>query len=201
MAFFEQNAPVEDDALPPVLDVEATPTSRTCHRHLTQEAAIADMQVMLNEMERHYGKRPIIYTTVDFYQAILADGAFMDYPIWVRSTKYHPSVKYGGRPWAFWQYQSDAHVDGIGAKVDRNAFFGTREQWEAFLRDPEKGAGRPGAPQVFTQQLTASQAPAPESAAVQPVVEPTAQSPAQPQSGAPEPAEQQAAAEPADRQQ
>ena len=95
MAYFEQNAPVEPDALPPVLDVEATPTSRTCHRHLTQEGAIADMKVMLDEMERHYGKRPVIYTTVDFYQAILADGAFSDYPIWVRSTKYHPSVKYG----------------------------------------------------------------------------------------------------------
>ena len=36
MSFFEQNAPVEDDALPPVLDVEATPTSKTCHRHLTE---------------------------------------------------------------------------------------------------------------------------------------------------------------------
>ena len=62
MIFFEQNAPVEDDALPPVLDVEATPTSKTCHRHLTQEGAAADMRVMLQEMERHYGKRPIIYT-------------------------------------------------------------------------------------------------------------------------------------------
>ena len=41
MAFFEQNAPVEDDALPPVLDVEATPTSKTCHKHLTQDGAIA----------------------------------------------------------------------------------------------------------------------------------------------------------------
>ena len=77
MANFEQNAPVEDDALPPVLDVEATPTSKTCHKHLTQEGAIADMKVMLDEMERHYGKRPIIYTTVDFYEAILSDGAFI----------------------------------------------------------------------------------------------------------------------------
>ena len=72
MTFFEQNAPVEDDALPPVLDVEATPTSKTCHRHLTQESAAVDMRVMLQEMERHYGKRPIIYTTVDFYEAILS---------------------------------------------------------------------------------------------------------------------------------
>ena len=139
MSWFEQNAPVENDALPPVLDVEGTPTSRTCHRHLTQQGAIADMKVMLAEMERHYGKRPIIYTTVDFYQAILSDGAFMDYPIWVRSTKYHPTVKYGPRPWNFWQYQSDGSVAGIPVHVDRDAFFGTQKQWEAFLRDEESG--------------------------------------------------------------
>ena len=133
---FEQNAPVEDDALPPVLDVEATPTSQTCHRHLTQDGAIADMQVMLQEMERHYGKRPIIYATVDFYEAILSDGALTDYPIWVRSTKYHPAVRYGSRAWHFWQYQSDGRVPGIGGNVDQDAFYGTNEQWAAFQREP-----------------------------------------------------------------
>src|SRR5271165_528003 len=167
MAFFEQNAPVEDDALPPVLDVEATPTSRTCHRHLTQEDAIAEMKVMLEEMERHYGKRPIIYTTVDFYEAILSDGAFMDYPIWVRSTKYHPAVKYGLRPWHFWQYQSDGRVAGIQVHVDQDAFFGTKEQWDAFLREEESGARHPGVQQAVAQELPgaqtlAAQASAPE---------------------------------------
>ena len=133
MANFEQNAPVEGDALPPVLDVEATPTSRTCHRHLTQQDAISEMKVMLDEMQRHYGKRPIIYTTVDFYQAILTNGAFMDYPIWVRSTKYQPSVKYGPRPWHFWQYQSDGSIAGIQAHVDRDAFFWHAEAVGSFF--------------------------------------------------------------------
>ena len=32
-------------------------------------------------MERHYGKRPIIYTTVDFYEANFSNGALTDYPI------------------------------------------------------------------------------------------------------------------------
>ena len=140
MAFFEQNAPVEQDALPPVLDVEATPTSPTCHRHLSRAGATADMKVMLEEMERHYGKRPIIYTTVDFYEAILSDGAFMDYPIWVRSTKHNPAVKYGSRAWAFWQYQSDGQTPGINGNVDRDVFYGTKEQWDAYLREPK---GRP----------------------------------------------------------
>ena len=162
MAWFEQVAPVDPDALPPVLDVEATPTSKTCKRHLSQEDAIEEMRVMLKEMEHHYGKRPVIYTTVDFYAAILSDGAFMDYPIWVRSTKYHPTVKYGSRPWMFWQYQSDAHIAGIGPKVDRNAFFGTPAQWTAFLKDP---AVRPALPKAIETELaTGGQpvTPAPE---------------------------------------
>ena len=139
--WFEQNVPVEDDALPPVLDVEATPDSRTCHRHLDRESAIADMKVMLDEMERHFGKKPIIYTSVDFYESILSGGAFPDYLFWVRSTKHHPTVRYGARPWTFWQYQADGHVPGIDGKVDRNAFFGTPEQWQAFL-EPERTALR-----------------------------------------------------------
>jgi lysozyme len=164
---FERNAPVEDDALPPVLDVEATPTSKTCHRHLTQEGAIAEMQVMLDELERHYGKRPIIYTTVDFYEAILSDGAFMNYPIWVRSTKYHPSVKYGLRPWRFWQYQSDGAVAGVRTRVDRDAFAGTREQWEAFLT----GRTAPAQPQHAAAQPAEAAAPLSAEAGVAPSAE------------------------------
>ncbi len=192
MAFFEQNAPVEDDALPPVLDVEATPTSKTCHRHLTQEGAIAEMKVMLDEMERHYGKRPIIYTTVDFYQAILADGAFMDYPIWVRSVKYQPSVKYGPRPWHFWQYQSDGSIAGIQAHVDRDAFFGTQKQWEAFLRDEESGLRKIDIRGSGAPQPAAPDAPAAEAVAAQPVEQqPAAQPPAEQQVGAQQADDQQ----------
>jgi Glycosyl hydrolases family 25 len=144
-----------------VLDAEATPTSPTCRRHVAQDEAIADMQVMLQEMERHYGKRPIIYTTVDFYEANLSNGALMDYPIWVRSTKYHPAVKYGSRAWHFWQYQSDGRVPGIGGNVDKDAFYGTKEQWDAFLREPgvrpaQTGAAGP-APAPTASQTAAAQ--------------------------------------------
>ena len=190
MAFFEQNAPVEADALPPVLDVEATPTSRTCKKHLTQDGAIAQMKVMLEEMERHYGKRPVIYTTVDFYEAILADGAFMDYPIWVRSTKYHPAVRYGSRPWTFWQYQSDAHVAGIGPKVDRNAFFGSKAQWSAFLEEP---GVRPGLPKAIETQI-AGKAPPPDAVA-EPVTTATIAPETQPAARAEAPESAEAASE------
>jgi lysozyme len=136
--WFEQNVPVEADALPPVLDVEADTESRTCHKRLEQQQTIADMKLMLSEMERYFGKKPIIYTSVDFYREILSDGAFSDYPMWVRSTKYYPAVKYGDRPWLIWQYQADGHVPGIAGKVDRNVFYGSQKDWNKFLASIEK---------------------------------------------------------------
>jgi hypothetical protein len=45
-------------------------------------------------------------------------------------------VKYGSRAWHFWQYQSDGRVPGIGGNVDKDAFYGTKEQWDAFQREP-----------------------------------------------------------------
>lgn len=134
MAWFEQNVPVDPDALPPVLDVEATPESRTCKRTLTRESVVPEMRAMLQRMQRHYGKKPIIYVTVDFYQAILSDNELSEYPIWIRSTKHHPSVKYGTRDWTFWQYQSDGRISGIGPKIDRNVFKGSVAQWQAWLK-------------------------------------------------------------------
>jgi lysozyme len=134
IAWFKANVPNDPDALPPVLDVEATPDSKSCKRTLHREEVLADMRIMLQDMERAYGKRPVIYVTVDFYQHIMHPNEFSDYPVWVRSVKHSPPVTYPGRRWVFWQYQSDGLVPGIRGKVDRNAFAGTRAQWNAWLQ-------------------------------------------------------------------
>lgn len=133
IANFASVVPNDPDALPPVLDVEPTPESKSCKRTLYREEAIRDMRTMLEAMERRYGKKPIIYSSVDFYQAILQPDALSEYPIWVRSTKYHPKVRYGDRKWTFWQYRSDGRVPGIVGAVDQNTFNGSFEQWKNWL--------------------------------------------------------------------
>src|SRR4051795_11453612 len=55
-AWFRSTVPNDPDALPPVLDAQ----SQTCPRRLPREEALAQVKVMLHEMEAHTGKRPII---------------------------------------------------------------------------------------------------------------------------------------------
>ena len=104
------------------------------------------MKIMLAAMERAYGKKPVIYTSIDFHRDVM-QGEFTDYPIWVRSVKYYPSVKYGARRWHFWQHTAEGHVPGIRGYVDRNAFNGTVKEWQAWLASNKVLAGNeePGA--------------------------------------------------------
>ena len=105
---FEQNAAGRGrQQLPPVLDAEATrQPPPTCRRHVAQRQrpSAETCRSCCRKMERHYGKRPIIYTSPRFLRGeIFPTAALMDYPIWVRSTKHHPAVKYGSRAWHFWR--------------------------------------------------------------------------------------------------
>jgi lysozyme len=131
-AWFKANVPNDPDALPPVLDVEWNGHSKTCPKRVPRDVALAEMKVILAEMERAYGKRPVIYTTVDFHRDVM-QGEFNDYSIWVRSVKYHPTVKYGARRWDFWQHTAEGRVGGIRGNVDRNAFNGSSKDWHAWL--------------------------------------------------------------------
>ncbi len=137
-AWFLANVPNDPSALPPVLDVEWNPTSKTCPHKIPREEALADMKVILDAMEHAYGRRPVIYTSVDFHRDVL-QGEFLDYPMWVRSVKYFPTVKYGDRQWHFWQHTATGSVPGIRGYVDRNCYVGTVADWERFLTMPPQG--------------------------------------------------------------
>ena len=132
IAWFKTHVPVESEALPPVLDVEWNGHSKTCPKKVPRAVAISEMKIVLEEMWRHYGKRPVIYTDITFYNDIMSEGFFSNYPLWVRSiNRGHPTKRYN-RDWHFWQYTSVGRVPGIKANVDRNAFHGTLDAWKAW---------------------------------------------------------------------
>ncbi|MDI6027567.1 GH25 family lysozyme [Corticibacterium sp. UT-5YL-CI-8] len=129
--WFIRNVPRDPDALPPVIDVEYNGQS-SCKRRLSPEKVREKMQVFMDRLEKHYGKRPVIYTAPDFYKDNLR-GAFLDYPFWLRAVAQHPSKVYPGREWVFWQYSGSGLSHGVTGKIDLNVFHGTEEQWRRWL--------------------------------------------------------------------
>lgn len=130
--WFKQHIPNDPDALPPVLDVEWNGHSRTCPKKIDRSLAIQKIQLMLTELERLTGKKPVIYTDITFHKDVL-EGEFNDYPYWIRSTAALPETRYHNRPWAFWQFTTTGRVPGIKGDVDRNAFFGSEDQFIGWI--------------------------------------------------------------------
>jgi lysozyme len=124
--------PQDPDALPPVLDVEWNGQSVNCPRKVPREQALAMIRTLLREMEKHTGKRPLIYTDITFHKEVL-EGEFPDYAFWIRSTAAEPHERYADRPWTFWQFTTTGRVPGVKGDVDRNTFYGTENQWRMFV--------------------------------------------------------------------
>ncbi|WP_029618818.1 glycoside hydrolase family 25 protein [Pseudorhizobium marinum] len=130
--WFIRNVPKASVRLPPVLDVEWNHASPTCKLRPDSTTVRAAMQRFMDRIEAHYGKRPIIYTTVDFHRDNLV-GHFDDYHFWIRSTAAHPEDIYASRRWAFWQYTATGVVPGVPGNTDINVFAGTEKNWRTWL--------------------------------------------------------------------
>jgi lysozyme len=131
--WFIRNVPRDRSALPPVLDMEWNPSSPTCKLRPDPETVRDDMRTFLSMVERHYGKKPIIYTSLDFFEDN-GLSTFRDYPYWLRSVSGHPDDKYSGHPFTFWQYTGTGKVPGIDGKADINVFNGSQNAWKKWLK-------------------------------------------------------------------
>lgn len=116
--WFVANVPDDPDALPPVLDVEWNPASRSCPDTVPRAKALADMKTILAAMERATGRRPIIYAPRDFFSQVMEEGALSDYPLWIRGLGPRVPMEYGDRHWAVWQHSETGTVAGIEGAVD-----------------------------------------------------------------------------------
>ncbi|WP_085878371.1 glycoside hydrolase family 25 protein [Roseisalinus antarcticus] len=130
--WFIRNVPRQPGSLPPVLDMEWTPFSPTCTARPPAAEVRAGMAIFLRMLTAHYGTRPVIYTVPDFYDDNDL-GSFAGYEYWLRSTAAHPTDRYPGGPWTFWQYSGTGTLPGFDGSTDLNAFNGSPVAFQSWL--------------------------------------------------------------------
>ncbi|MEO0327186.1 MAG: GH25 family lysozyme [Pseudomonadota bacterium] len=129
--WFKRNVPKDPKALPPVIDMEWNHQS-SCKYKPTAAKIRREMRSFMRMMREHYGKKPIIYTTVDFYKDNQL-ALIQDHEYWLRSVAGHPSQVYPGQRWSFWQYTGTGKIPGIKGETDINAFAGTPAAWRKWV--------------------------------------------------------------------
>jgi lysozyme len=126
--------------LPPAVDLEY---GGNCARRPDAHEFEAELTVFLDHVERHWGCRPVLYVTPDFYPDYVA-GRFRAHPLWVRNVFATPRLP-DGRAWRVWQFANRAHLPGVRGFVDRNVFAGSVAEFEAFRCDAGQASASAGA--------------------------------------------------------
>ncbi|WP_175621575.1 glycoside hydrolase family 25 protein [Chryseobacterium schmidteae] len=113
---FLDNVKLESGDLPPVLDIEKIPKSKS------KEKLIEDLKIWCKIVEETYGEKPIIYTYYHYYKDFLR-GEFDGYPIWLANYNDVPEPSPEDQ-WDFWQFTENGIVYGINSKIDLNVYNG-----------------------------------------------------------------------------
>ena len=107
---------VGDDCgdMPPVLDIELL-------GHNSPKAIESGIRIWLERVEKHYGVRPIIYTSPNFWDRhVQAD--FSGYPLWVAEYGvFEPRLPNGWSNWTMWQFKENQPLHWVekGADISR----------------------------------------------------------------------------------
>ncbi len=96
--------------LPPVLDVETEAEN--------DKLLINSMKVWLQKVEKESGSRPIIYTSLHFYETKF-NNEFKDYYFWIAAYSRKPDYLNDERI-LHWQYTDQGNLPGIEEKIDFN---------------------------------------------------------------------------------
>ena len=103
---------LDDNDLPPILDIE------TIHKGCSIAKLNAHINEWLDIVEKHYGRKPIIYSSESFIKDILNNDIRTGYPLWVA---HYREAQPDRKDWTMWQFTDKAIVYGIEGPVDLNA--------------------------------------------------------------------------------
>jgi lysozyme len=125
---FIAQVPRDPNALPPAVDAESMDP---CTNGRPVANVVQELETFLDRLAAHYGRRPLIYTTVEFHNAHL-QGQFLHEQFWIRSLVIPPLFRY--QQWVLWQYHDRGQRRGVQGSVDLTAFRGSKLDFEAFAQ-------------------------------------------------------------------
>ncbi len=113
---FVSIVPLDEDALPPVIDLEFV---GNCAARPPRGDFLRELSDYAQRVDEFSGNKPVLYTTYEFYDSYLKGSDFESYPFWVRDVFKKPDPEIFPR-WVLWQYADNALVPGIDTPVDVN---------------------------------------------------------------------------------
>lgn len=99
--------------LVPIVDVEHT-------GGLSGDELVSRLKDFMERVTKYYGKRPMLYTFVNFYNRYLSGEGFEKYPLMIAFYRDAQPELYDGRRYIIWQYSSRGRMDGIRGRVDQS---------------------------------------------------------------------------------
>ena len=109
----------------PIIDVEQLPKEKSVVQFLK------DIQTWLDLVEKHFQRKPILYTYINFYEEHLYS-KFEGYPLWVANYN-NVVIPTHVFKWQFWQFTENGITPGAKVKIDFNVFNGDKEKLKTFL--------------------------------------------------------------------
>lgn len=116
LANLTKHVKAEEQDLVPMIDIEED-------RGVTESQFIADLTEFIHKVERHYGRKPLLYSGEYFYNRHF-QGLFPDYEWMIaRYSTSQPTLK-DGKKYLMWQYSDKGRIPGINGMVDRSRIMG-----------------------------------------------------------------------------
>jgi len=125
----EQAGGMEDEDMPPTLDVEIT-------GGMSKEEILNRISIWIDHVIANTGRYPIIYTSSSFWDSTKLGNEFADFPLWVAhyTGAQCPWAPDAWNHWEFWQYTGSGTLPGIYRPVDINIYNGGLLDLRDFIR-------------------------------------------------------------------
>jgi lysozyme len=130
---FIRTVPNSAGMLPPVVDIEFYGENK--RNPVSRQTASKILDELLDKLEKHYRKKPIIYATQKSYELYIK-GGYDSFPIWIRDIIKTPELP-DKRNWTFWQYSPRKILKGYSGEekyIDMNVFNGNESDFENFTK-------------------------------------------------------------------